>query len=331
MGSHYVCFQLFRDLAAVDPLSGELLWCRHDLPPGCEFFGDDEYVFAFPSDSDEATVLRAWDGEVAGTRKVPRQVRRQKLSSGKEVVSLAPFDAMCLANFGRQLLVWKTDGHNRVLSLFDPWQRRDIWPARKFSEDAVASVLADKAVAVMEPDGRCVLISLPDGRTIADIKLHAQPSLGEVSLFESGDQYFLLAYGVSEEDRLTITSGFGLPGAPRPLAGNVSTHVEQGRLYAFDRQWKLSWPSPVEIKDQFLLARQPSRLPVLTFACLVSDEKAGTKTSVLCVDKRNGRALYKGLENLTGIFRVVGDAEKKTVDLIMQQNTVTLKFADEPN
>ena len=40
-----MCFQRLRNLVAVDPLSGELLWVRHDIPPGSEIFGDDQYVF----------------------------------------------------------------------------------------------------------------------------------------------------------------------------------------------------------------------------------------------------------------------------------------------
>ena len=45
ISSRCVCFQRLRNLVAVDPLTGELLWVRHDIPQGSEVFGDDQYIF----------------------------------------------------------------------------------------------------------------------------------------------------------------------------------------------------------------------------------------------------------------------------------------------
>ncbi len=57
---------------AVDPLSGDPLWVRQDIPPGSEVFGDEQYLFVLSPGSDEASVYRATDGQLLGTRKVPR-------------------------------------------------------------------------------------------------------------------------------------------------------------------------------------------------------------------------------------------------------------------
>ena len=46
----------------------------------------------------------------------------------------------------------------------------------------------------MEPDGHFVLLELPSGRTIADLKLEAD-DLSEIYLVHSGDQYLLLTQG----------------------------------------------------------------------------------------------------------------------------------------
>ena len=40
------CFQEQQQLRCVDPISGETLWSRTDIPAGCELFGDDEFVLA---------------------------------------------------------------------------------------------------------------------------------------------------------------------------------------------------------------------------------------------------------------------------------------------
>ncbi len=77
VGRGYVCLQRFHSVVAVDPRNGETLWVRQEMPFGCDLFGDDEYVFALPPDTDEATVLRAWDGELVGKRRMPRVTGRQ--------------------------------------------------------------------------------------------------------------------------------------------------------------------------------------------------------------------------------------------------------------
>ena len=188
----------------------------------------------------------------------------------------------------------------------------------------------------MEPDGRFVLMALPDGRTIADLKLSVEPTLSEITLLDSGGQYFLLACGSSGLGDGAVFARRLTGGSSRsqPIYGGSYEWIDHGRLYAFDRQGKLSWPAPAEIEKQFMLIRQPSQLPVLTFARQVYYHTAGSmssKVSILCIDKRNGRKIYKaGFETPTGIVRVAGDAEKKTVNVTTQQKTVTLTFTDKP-
>jgi len=295
------------------------------MPFGCDLFGDDEYLFALPPDTDEATVLRAWDGEVVGKRRIPRITRRQMLPSGEQKAVFGRFEETCRATFGRKLLLWWPEGNQCVLTLVDPFEGRDLWRGRKFAANAVVTVVNNEVVGVMEPGGRFVLVSLPDGRTIADLKLEAEPSLNGISL-DVGDQYLLLAH-----------SSQGEANAPQfqPMPGGLYMPIHRGRLYAIDRQGKLQWPAPVAIKNQFLVTNQPSGLPVVTFACQTYQQRPNGqsryKASVLCIDKRNGRtAFQKTFDNPTGLFEVTGDAAKKTVALTMQQNTVTLTFTDKP-
>lgn len=240
-----------RHLTAVDPISGETLWNRQDLPPGCTLFGDDQYVFALPVDSDEARVFRASDGESAGTRKVPRQSFRQRINNGEETTMFARFEETCLATLGRNLLLWRIERNRRALKLFDPLDGRDVWKERKFAASARACVVADRVVGIFEPSGHFTLIALADGRTIADVKLNAEPSLMDVSLIESGDQYFLLTSASNVQSNMPAMQ-------PMPGAGFSHKPVYRGRLYAFDRQGKLQWPAPAEIKNQFFLMHQPA-------------------------------------------------------------------------
>ena len=95
----------------VDPLSGDTLWIRHDMPLGCDLFGDDQYILALPPSGEAATVLRALDGEILGTRKAPRMVHRQAFSDGKEATVFGRLEETCLTTLGRKLLLWWPEGN----------------------------------------------------------------------------------------------------------------------------------------------------------------------------------------------------------------------------
>ena len=324
-GRRYVCFQRLRHITAVDPISGETLWTRRDLPSDCTLFGDDQYIFAVPPNSDEAVVLRALDGITLGTRKIPRAVYHQRLAGGADRFAFNSFHDTCLATLGRNMLLWWPEGNRRVLTLVDPLEGRDLWPERRFSAGARACVVADEVVGVMEPNGRFVLVSLDDGRTLSDVKLESEPALTDITLFRSGDQYFLLT---------NSAHAAGNPPSMQPMPGGAHKPIYRGRLYALDRQGKPTWPAPALIKNQFLMNNQPDRLPVVLFAVQRYEQKKGRvrfKATVLCIDKRDGRIAYKSvMKNPSGVLQVTADDRTKTVELAFQRRTTTLQFTDKP-
>jgi outer membrane protein assembly factor BamB len=321
--SRYVCFRRGHSLLALDPQTGAVLWTRQDVPPGNELFGDEDYVFVVSPTKEDATLLRAVDGEVAGTRKIPRMNGQQTLVEAMERDLFVRMDEAYLGSFGRRLLSWRPEKNARELAFFDALDGKDAWPRRKFAFSAHAAVLGDEAVGVFEPNGRFTLVALADGRTIAEVKLDSEPSLVEITLFAIGDQYFLLT-----NSSVGKQSNFG------PIGGLSRKSIQSGRLYAFDKQGALQWKAAA-IKGQCLLTHQPACLPVLTFAANGYDQKANgqsqAKLSVLCIDKRNGRTAYKHeFSQVTQNLLVTGDVEKRDVDLTMQQNAVTLRFTDDP-
>lgn len=325
--NHYVCFQRLRNLVAVDPRNGQALWTRQDVPPGSDLFGDDEYLFVLSPEREDAMLLRAADGEILGTRKVPRIPGRQTHPNGEEKTIFAHLEDSCLAALGRNLLLWWQDEDKRTLTLVDPLEERDLWPGRQFSNNARTSVVGEEAVGVMEPNGHFVLIGLPDGRTVADVQLEEEPALADISVLAIGSQYFLLTRSAPTE-----TSNHR---NIQPMPGCAFKPINRGRLYAFDKEGKLQWPEPTVIKDQHLLLDQPARLPIISFACNVYETKPNgegvQKMSLLCIDKRNGRRAFKrDFAEHAGVLDIVGDAEKKTVDLVMQRETIRLTFTDQP-
>ncbi len=326
---NYVCLQRSRDVSAVDPRNGETLWVRRDLPSACDVFGDRQYVFVLTTDGEEAVLLRAGDGARLGERELPRRTVRQRMPDGEIKEAFAPLDSTCLAVLGRKLLLWWPEGNQRELTLIDPLEQRDLWPRREFDADARTCVAYDEAVAVMQPDGRFALFSLPEGRTIADLKLQPEPNLIDIILFKSADRFFLVT-------NRRPKSGNMPPIHPVPYHHHRSTSpIGEGRLYAFDSQGKPLWPEPAKVEKQILLSDQPAGLPLVVFACQHYERQPNGrgqwKPRVLCINKRDGRIVYEEqFDNHMRVFDVACDAEKKTVTLTMQKKTVTLTYTDDP-
>ncbi len=97
VNARYVCYQRKRSIVAVDPVSGDQLWVRQDIPFGSDIFGDEQYVFVLSPGSNEASVYRAIDGELLGTRKVPRPKSENADDpfSGERVASSAFTNGRC--------------------------------------------------------------------------------------------------------------------------------------------------------------------------------------------------------------------------------------------
>lgn len=328
---HYVCFQRFRKLLAVDPLSGETLWIQNEIPRGSSLFGDEELVFALPPQGAEALVFRALDGHRLGKRRIPRaQADQPSPAPVPQPVGALSFAQSGLATLGRMVLLWREESGQRVLEMFDPWEQRPAWPPRKFSSRAQPCLVEEEEiVAVMEPDGRLLIVGLPDGRVIADRKLDEQKSLSEIILFRLGSQYMLVTHNPRP-------GGAPNPAPIQPMYGTLYKPISYGHVYAFDMEGKPTWPKPATIRDQHLLLNQPGRLPVLTFACQTYQRQPTNnmryKVSIQCLDKRMGRTVFQGeiATRSTNTFEIVGDPKNHTVELRMRQNTVTLTFTDQP-
>lgn len=305
VSSEALCYQEFRDLVAVDPLTGERLWVRHDIDPSCTVFGDHEYIFVVPPGESTAMVLKASDGSLLDKRPVAPQR---------------------IATLGRRTLAVLDLPDGRLLQMIDAWTSNEVWPGRKFATDTRLCLVDHEYIGALEPDGHFQLIALDDGRSIVDVKLPPQPAVSEIHVFQS-PQYITLITNSAERQAGNVRTH-----ALHPIA---SARIIEGRVWGFDRQGKLLWPEPVVVEDQHLPLRQPGRIPVISFACMVQERRPNsptqTKTAVLFVDKRTGWKHSEEFENTAAnSFQLVGDSQKKSVEVQLQRNSVTLKFTDQP-
>ena len=337
VNARYVCFQRRRSIVAVDPANGEPLWERQDIPSGSEVFGDEQYVLVAPPRSDEATVYRAIDGQLLGTRKLPRARADDSpfgygvWRGGSSALSTSGIDFV-----GRYVVTWEQGGENKnrqVLALFDPWLKKAVWPSRSFAAGARVALAGEEAAAVLEPDGRFVLVALSDGSTLADLFLERRPqvSVTDFVVTRMGDQYIVAVNGSR------VAGNNNGDEAIHPMQGMFCYPLNLGRIYALDLKGKLAWPAPVNVDHQHLLLSQPGRLPVLCFATFHVDPRGGGMTnqrvSLVAVDRRNGRIVYDhdfpGPIHSLGA-EIHGDPADHTVNIATDSQTVRLTFTDKP-
>lgn len=349
VNARVICFQRMRNLVAVDPLSGEQLWVRQDVPPNSEIFGDEQYVFVRSADVSNggsgrakahAAVYRASDGEYLGERKLPQgdpaenaNIAYNPYEVHNHAESLAASGALYV---GRNVLTWRNGPQGkRVLSLFDPWRQQAVWRERTFAAASRVDVVQpQQAVGVLEPGGHFVLVDLADGHSIADVQLKPRSGMTVTNLvvLRMDDQYIVLV-----QDRSAANNNGNE--MAQPPQGAVGSSARRARVYALDLQGKLAWPAPADVDQECFLLNQPARLPVLVF-CNFNRELNGNqnrvRTALVAVDRRDGRVVCDrneiGPMSPMGwmTLDIEGDPGDRTVRLRSSTENIVLNFTDRP-
>ncbi len=322
LGDHGLCFQQFRQVMCVDPLDVETVyWTRENVEPGSDLFGDDELLLVVGPGATEAMVLGAVDGRVRGRCGVPSAEYRW-------------------TTIGRRILTWKESQNAMTVQLLDPFDpkknspREDpvVW-SRDFALGSKGKLVDSDALGVMQRDGKFVVLSLADGSEIIKAQLDPDGKLTEICLLRSEDQYLLVTNHPATGTTPTKTVQAVPPGAN--LSGQL-TPLINGRAYAFDRHTgEAMWPGSAVIEQHGLPLDQPSELPVLTFLSTAKKTGPGSnseKTSVLCLDRRDGHIVFSkdDITNRVYAYQLVGNREENTVVLMLHNKSYTIKLTDEP-
>lgn len=303
-----VCYARYRQLVCVDPLTGELLWVRDGIEPGAQLFGDDRFLFVVGFDQTEASVYSTATGEFLGKRPSERIENRW-------------------ATCGTHVLAWHEQAGKLVLRIYDAWSQQEFW-RREFPIGSRGELIGSDEVAVFQPDGQLVIASLRDGQERFQVQLDGLTSPAYLYVQRDEEAYYVLpGTSLPPNTRTPISS---------PPAGSA-TPIMQGKLYALDRvTGKALWPSPANLEGFAVPLNQPSAIATLVF--LRGLRRAGgnqATTSLLCIDKRDGRVLYAAddLPTLQPNFlaaEITADPADASVQVVVGGNVVTLRWTDEP-
>jgi len=302
-----VVFQDQQRLQAVDPLSGETLWSRSDIPPGCELFGDDHFVLAADVVREKLFVVSIGDGELLEERPLPQLP--WLLTSGRNIAQLLDTKA------GEQV--------HKTLRIVDGVTGEKLFES-EYDASARLTTLEPNLLAIVEPDGQFDLIDLRSTARLIDRKLPINSAPRSLTVFRAGDWLFLgLNFGTRQLSSRPI-------GLDYPLV--------DGQIFAFDlRGGEPLWPEAAVIASRGLALSQPTDIPVLVFVdrLLKRDANgAGTKLRLLCIDRTTGATVYRNddLPDVSGgQMRIrASRGETATVDFEMSARTIRLTFTDEP-
>lgn len=308
-----VCIGRMRELRCLSLISGELLWNRTDIPRSAEIFGDESGVIVISQHSAQGRVFDPVSGEELGVCTVPRRDRRW-------------------TTVGRFVLTWTDvngDEPGRMIKLVDPIGDREIW-SRRFTKSAKGCVTRNSEVTILEATGQLVMLNIIDGTEIIASNIEPMASLRNVYVMPSTDQFLVIASGpLKKNTKYTYRHYDGTRAAP----------MINGMIYAFDRQGKALWPSPARIENFGLRLQQPAEIPVLVFLRQViptqgnRQASASRWSSLLCVDKRDGRVLFEQDKMpVTALnFTLEASPEDHEVVLSLHNPTsYTFKFTSEP-
>jgi outer membrane protein assembly factor BamB len=293
-----------RRLMCVDPFTGAVHWSRTDVPPGCDLFGDERYVFATPVGKEVARIYSAIDGRPLGKAKV------------------GPWDER-LTTRGRCVIRWSsTDGGKKELIAIDPLADEPLW-RHEFDAATLIDLDRDRYAVIVERSGRAVVIDVETGETLLDQPIPAQSTAEQIHLMTSDAQFVLVVqHPASRNTNREV----------QPLS--LDSPVVDGQVFAFDRKsGTMPWSRPAGVQQQALVLDQPAELPFLTFAGTLTAPNGGEgreSLTMLLLDKETGRTLFRSDElaqmGAGNCLARVTDGANHEVTIEMAGRSLTVQF-----
>jgi outer membrane protein assembly factor BamB/tetratricopeptide (TPR) repeat protein len=299
-GAGCVTLQTPAGLVALDPVRGETLWARGDVPADADSFGDDRHVYLVERGGSSTRALRNSDGVAVA-----------------DVPAFAELYPHKLQLLGRRLLL-ADDGDKVVLRLYDVPTGKDVWQ-QEGPKDALPLQFEDRYLAgVVQPDGKVEVVDLRTYKRVLQATVDPKhlERVKEAHLLQDGKRFYLAFRADPDPDPKKAKP----PGDPFPCVSGMRAVPVNGQVYAFDRATgDLCWFNQVD--NQSLLVEQFADLPIVLFAGGLTRQEAGQQVqsvSVQSIDKQTGKRLltFTAPNVSTSFYALQVDARGKTIDLI---------------
>jgi outer membrane protein assembly factor BamB len=265
-----------REITALDPATGEVLWARSGIPPQTMVHSDGGRIYVLPPDGTDPLVLDAASGAV------------------RENGVLVKHASQAIAARNGRLVVVDAHGGGSILGLrkakvrirsLDSQSGAEAWSVETAAKTLIGR-LPGESLLLLDPEGSLQTLDLSTGesRTLGAIPAELMPSLRLVQLV--ADRSFL--YLLIDQQPSQNINYVSVP------AARIN-----GTVLCFDlRREGLVWQQAVA--SQNLLLPHFEQCPALVFLNQTHENGAGYfRTELRVLDKRTGRELASSRDLIT--------------------------------
>ncbi len=306
VNANAVVYQVGERLTAADPVTGEPLWVRDEIPANSRLFGDDRHLAVVPRPGQTAAIYRVSDGGLVRTLNLPDPANQ---------VAIRGLDVIVKASVkGRAVLECRSLLDDRVR-----WQQA-------FPEGTRLHPVGKDELALLALDGKLRIVLLADGTLQLDAALEPDKDLKSFWVLKQTGRYVVLTDRGEEQQA-------GLGGFPRELTRQ--TRRVNGLVYAFDRETgKQLWKTRIE--NQAVEELPPDNSRVIVFNKRLLPQRAvggfgANNFAVRVLDLRTGELVYEHnrLQNVSPLSITV-QPETKSVTVTFYEGVIQIEQVDSP-
>ncbi len=336
--ANYVAIVGQKGLQVLDPVRGNVLWKKADVPCGSRVFGDDQHIFIVEvgeGGTIAATrVLRASDGEPVMTPNFAGEYQSR------------------LQTLGRRILTMTPNREQKTLRLYDIVTGKNVWSKPLDPQATLTATDDPNLIGWVEPNGRLVAIDVPSGKELLStsvvqgrIPLQEVANLREPLLVADADRFYL---ALNKSVQANLVNG-------QVVANNFQNGIRcrqvNGYVLAFHRhngpvkvghktveaaKGELAWHSIAPIENQMLVTEQFEQLPILLFTSRYNKltQPGGNHwvASTTALHKQTGKMPYESNARpgtaLTHFVNLHADPRQGTINLIGHSYSVQF-FVDD--
>ena len=341
----YVCIQQKGMLVLIDPLTGQELWRRYDLPERAHCFGNESRLIVVSQQSGQGRILRVVDGREEASAPIDSEQSAPRASKPGAVArrSLVPYacpvdlDDIILVD-GTDVMTVRSDADNMetgeissarrgtplIIARTDLLSGRQQWE-REWPPFSIPFPFDERHFGVAQQT-TLDLIDRTNGQTWRSHSLATEERLTHVRV-SSGAQSVLIVTSSEVDDQRLLHAPQRNRGFRHPL---VNGHLLAVRRDSGDLIWDREFPNTAFPLDQ------PIGYPIFITSELRLPESqmdSGAPGSLLrCYDRRTGNLLYEteSTSPTGAVYTVSGNRKQRLVTLTTPSSQVELHYSPPP-